>query len=252
MPLLLPGGCSPPGFSFWRPSSLSAGEVAPDRQEEIVAARIMRVLPGVVGIITEVSAEVTVRCGPKDTYVVTPDADKENGTGFIIHPDGWIATNGHVVMPVQKPDEEHVTDFLAASGQGCLRPGPQKASREAAPSPDDRHPQGSGEPEGGQAHQEAGGLPADRGGAAGLPGDHQGLQPAHRPRSLAQGREQARAAHAGMRPSSRSRRRTSPRSDWPRASGRRWPSVNSWSSWAFPAWWSGTTSSARSPGPRPR
>ena len=103
-----------------------AGEAGPDRQEEIVAARIMRVLPGVIGIITEVSAEVTVRCGPKDTYVVTPDGDKENGTGFIIHPDGWIATNGHVVMAIQKPDEDHVTDFLAAAAQAACGPGLKK------------------------------------------------------------------------------------------------------------------------------
>ena len=103
-----------------------AGEVGPDRQEEIVAARIMRVLPGVIGIITEVSAEVTVRCGPKDTYVVTPDGDKENGTGFIIHPDGWIATNGHVVMAIQKPDEDHVTDFLAVAAQTACGPGLKK------------------------------------------------------------------------------------------------------------------------------
>jgi serine protease Do len=114
------------GLLLLAPVLALASEVGPERQEEIVAARIMRVLPGVIGIITEVSAEVTVRCGPKDTYVVKPDADRENGTGFIIHPDGWIATNGHVVMAVRKPDEEHAADFLEQAAKTACGPGLKK------------------------------------------------------------------------------------------------------------------------------
>ncbi len=108
------------------PSAAYAGEASLDQQEIITAARITRVLPGVVGIWVEVKAEVTVRCGPKDVYVVTPEGDRENGTGFVIHPDGWIATNGHVVMAIQKPDEEHVTDFLAEAAKAACGPGLKK------------------------------------------------------------------------------------------------------------------------------
>jgi len=117
------------------PSAAYAGETSIDQQEMITAARVTRVLPGVVGIWVEVKAEVTVRCGPNDVYVVTPEGDRENGTGFVIHPDGWIATNGHVVMPIQKSDEEHVTEFLAdaakaACGPGLKRlPGKRRAAR---------------------------------------------------------------------------------------------------------------------------
>jgi hypothetical protein len=57
---------------------------------------------------------------------VTPEANRENGTGFLIHPDGWIATNGHVVMAVQKPAEEYVTDFLAKAAKAACGPGLKK------------------------------------------------------------------------------------------------------------------------------
>jgi len=105
------------------PMPVLAGERRFERQKDAGEARILRVKPAVVRIFTEVSAEVTVRCAKNDTHVVTPESDRESGTGFVIHPDGWIATNGHVVKPVHDRDAEHVADFLKAAADTACGPG---------------------------------------------------------------------------------------------------------------------------------
>ena len=67
-----------------------------------VQEAVLRAKPGVVLIIAEVAAEVTLDCGAGPTKV-TPAAFRETGTGWFIDPRGWIMTNGHVVQPAHEP-----------------------------------------------------------------------------------------------------------------------------------------------------
>jgi len=102
------------------PSPALAGERRFQREGERVEARILRVKPAVVGIFVEVAAEVTIRCRKEaDRQVVTPKPELWNGTGFIIHPDGWIATNGHVVEPVLRDEAGFRTRYVRGAAEAA-------------------------------------------------------------------------------------------------------------------------------------
>ena len=95
-------------------------------------------------IAVRIGATATVRCSDGPTAVVRPGTIGELGSGSIIHPDGWIVTNGHVVQPYQEGAdgafavellEKAVASACAAELDGLPAPARTQRIRALAASP---------------------------------------------------------------------------------------------------------------------
>ena len=91
---------------------LSTGYPEAATESELQSA-VFRAKPAVVMIAVKIGAAATVRCGSGATATVRPGAIGELGSGSIIHPDGWIVTNGHVVQPYQEGADSSFAAELA-------------------------------------------------------------------------------------------------------------------------------------------
>ena len=114
---------------------LSAGYSEAATESELQSA-VFRAKPAVVMIAVKIGATATVRCGSGATATVRPGAIGELGSGSIIHPDGWIVTNGHVVQPYQEGADGSFAAELAenAVATACAAeldglPGPARSQR---------------------------------------------------------------------------------------------------------------------------
>jgi trypsin-like peptidase len=84
--------------------------------EAELQSAVFRAKPAVVMVGVRIGATATVSCGTGAGAVVRPGAIMELGSGSIIHPDGWIVTNGHVVQPYQEgADSAFATELLEKS-----------------------------------------------------------------------------------------------------------------------------------------
>jgi hypothetical protein len=70
--------------------------------ESELQSAVFRAKPAVVMIAVRIGATATVRCSSGPSVTIRPGAIGELGSGSIIHPDGWIVTNGHVIQPYQE------------------------------------------------------------------------------------------------------------------------------------------------------
>ena len=70
--------------------------------ETELQSAVFRAKPAVVMVGVRVGGTATLRCSEGPAVTVRPAAIGELGSGAIVHPDGWIVTNGHVVQPYQE------------------------------------------------------------------------------------------------------------------------------------------------------
>ena len=82
-------------------------DAAPSVQEILLRAK-----PAVALVVSEVAAEVTVTCPAGGKQQVSPAPFRETGTGWFIHPNGWLVTNGHVVSSAHQPKDELAQELL--------------------------------------------------------------------------------------------------------------------------------------------
>jgi S1-C subfamily serine protease len=104
--------------------------------EAELQSAVFRAKPAVVMIAVKIGATATVRCGSGTSATVRPGTIGELGSGSIIHPDGWIVTNGHVIQPYQEGADSAFAAEIAenAVAMACAAeldglPGPARAQR---------------------------------------------------------------------------------------------------------------------------
>jgi S1-C subfamily serine protease len=93
-------------MSFRLAATLGALMLTPSlvaAQDTTLQETLLRAKPAVALVVSEVTAEVTLKCGGGDEVTVKAAPYRETATGFLVNPRGWVVTNAHVVSPGYNP-----------------------------------------------------------------------------------------------------------------------------------------------------
>ena len=93
-------------MSFRLAATLGALMLTPSlvaAQDTTLQETLLRATPAVALVVSEVTAEVTLKCGGGDEVTVKAAPYRETATGFLVNPRGWVVTNAHVVSSGYNP-----------------------------------------------------------------------------------------------------------------------------------------------------
>lgn len=97
---------------------------------------LLRAKPAVALVVTEVTADVRVDCGDGRVVTVPATPARETGSGWFVHPSGWMITTANVVAMSQDP--RGLEPMLRESGvkRACIAPALERRGLRPGERPD--------------------------------------------------------------------------------------------------------------------